>query len=77
VNTEVMGSVSATRFGSAPHPGFRFPARDYLTNRNEGTEFARRATNGSISEVTLALREVNCGEAGDFGMEQSGSSLGS
>ncbi len=36
------------------NPGFRFLTRGDLTNRNEGTEFARNATNGSISEVTLA-----------------------
>jgi hypothetical protein len=56
---EAMRSAPATRCGSAAHPGSRFLTREDLTNRNAGTEFARSATNGSISEVTLADGKVN------------------
>ena len=54
-----MSSVPAPRCRGAQHPGSRFQTREDLTNRNEGTRFARDATNGSISEVTLTDGKVN------------------
>jgi hypothetical protein len=49
-----MRGVSATRRRGANHPGSRLQTREDLTNRNEGTWFARDATNGSLSEGTLS-----------------------